>query len=110
VSVTQQDGFIEKEDARMSEEGGGYLDLMEEMASLLVQLTETLPAGATESQREQWTRMHDLWIQNLRKLWNTRDRGEITAIWQQLGGDPQILANLMADPEEAQRWMKPGSA
>jgi hypothetical protein len=99
-----------KEDARMSENGGGYLDLTEEMACLLVKLTETLPADATESQRERWVQMHDLWIQNLRKLWSTRDRGEISALWAKLGGDPQILANLCADPAEAERWMRRGSA
>jgi hypothetical protein len=94
----------------MSGPGAGDLDLTEEMASLLVKLTEALPPGATEAERDRWVRMHDIWIQNLRKLWNTRDRGEITALWVKLGGDPQILANLCASPAEAQRWMRPGSA
>lgn len=94
----------------MSEEYGGYLDLTEEMASLLVKLTETLPAAASESDRKRWAEMRDAWIQNLRKLWNTRDRSEITGLWTRLGGDPQILANLCAAPDEAQQWMRPGSA
>jgi hypothetical protein len=88
---------------------GGYLDLTEELASLLVKLTETLRPGATQSERERWAQTHELWIRNLRKLWNTRDRGEISAIWARLGGDPQILANLCAEPGEAEQWMRPGS-
>ncbi len=94
----------------MSEYGGGYLDLTEEMASLLVKLTEALPADATESQRERWAQMRKLWMQDLRKLWNSRDKGEISRLWEKLGGDPQILANLCADPTEAEQWMRPGSA
>jgi predicted component of type VI protein secretion system len=94
----------------MPDYSGGHLDLTEEMASLLIKLTERLPAEATEPQREQWAQLRALWVQNLRKLWNTRDRGEISSIWRTLGGDPQILANLCADPAEAERWMRPGSA
>jgi hypothetical protein len=90
-------------------ESGGYLDLTEELASLLVKLTETLRAGAPQSERERWAQTHELWIRDLRKLWSTRDRGEISAIWARLGGDPQILANLCAEPDEAEQWMRPGS-
>jgi hypothetical protein len=88
----------------------GDRDLTEEIAALLVKLTEALPPDATDPQRERWSQMRELWIQDLRTLWNTRDRREISSLWQELGGDPQILAHLCADPKEAEQWMRPGSA
>jgi hypothetical protein len=93
----------------MAERRGDHPDLREEMASVLDKLTEAMPSQATDAQREHWVKMHDLWIQNLRKLWNTADRAEITQLWERLGGDPQILAHLCADPAEAEQWMRPGS-